>query len=111
MEPSYCRINKSIERTSFICLNAAFLSAANSACKVMDSLRLDAYDKTSPRAFGEVRKATEDEGPVLASDKQKAYLQQLIRLHCSESDGEQWLSQIDDLTVEEASQLIQRFVS
>src|SRR3989344_6688123 len=39
------RINKSIERTAFICLNASFLSAANNMCKIWDSLRLDSIDE------------------------------------------------------------------
>src|SRR3989344_9395728 len=51
------RINKNLERTAFICLNAAFLSAANSACKVMDSQRLDAYDQAAPRGTVEAYKA------------------------------------------------------
>lgn len=103
------RINKSIERTAFICLNAAFLSAANSACKVMDSLRLDAYDQATPKGLGDAYKAKPEESTDLASDKQKAYLKQLISLNCEESDAEQWMSQIEDLTKGEASAAIQRF--
>ncbi|OGG50393.1 hypothetical protein A2704_05655 [Candidatus Kaiserbacteria bacterium RIFCSPHIGHO2_01_FULL_54_36b] len=103
------RINKGIERTAFICLNAAFLSAANSACKVMDSLRLDAYDQAPPKGLGDAYRVKPEERSDLASDKQKAYLRQLISVNCEESDREQWESQIDDLTKEEASEAIQRF--
>lgn len=103
------RINKSIERTAFTCLNAAFLSAANSACKVMDSHRLDAYDRTTPKNSGEAYRAKPEESSNLASDKQKAYLKQLISLNCEQSDAEQWMSQIESLTKEEASQAIQQF--
>ncbi|OGZ44273.1 MAG: hypothetical protein A2756_05400 [Candidatus Ryanbacteria bacterium RIFCSPHIGHO2_01_FULL_48_27] len=103
------RINKSIERTAFICLNASFLSAANSACKVMDALRLDAHDQATPRGAVEAYRAKPEESSDLASNKQKAYLKQLINLNCAEADAEQWMSQIDDLTKEEASGLIQRF--
>ena len=75
----------------------------------MDSQRLDAYDQASPKGLGEAYRAKPEESSDLASDKQKAYLRQLISLNCSESDGEDLMSQIEDFTKEEASGLIQRF--
>ncbi len=104
------RINKSIERTAFICLNAAFLSAANSACKVMDSLRLDEYDRKSPKAFGEAYKAKPEESSDLATEKQKSYARQLLSLNVEdEGDREQIASTLDSMTKDEISSLIQRF--
>jgi len=75
----------------------------------MDSLRLDTHDLATPKDLGEAYRAREDEGSHLASDKQKAYLRQLISLNCEEAEREQWEGQIDDLTKEEASEAIQRF--
>ncbi|MDO8571558.1 MAG: hypothetical protein Q7R79_02675, partial [bacterium] len=104
------RLNKGIERTIFICLNAAFLSAANSACKVLDSLRLEEHDQTPPKGFNEAYKTKEDESSDLATDKQKSYLLQLISLNISdEGEREQFASTVDEMTRSEASETIQRF--
>ncbi|OGG49381.1 hypothetical protein A3C18_01125 [Candidatus Kaiserbacteria bacterium RIFCSPHIGHO2_02_FULL_54_11b] len=104
------RINRGIERTAFICLNASFLSAANSACKVMDSLRLDTHDLATPKDLGGAYRAREDEGSHLASDKQKAYLRQLISLNVEdEAERERWEAGLDSMTREDASEAIGQF--
>lgn len=107
------RINKSIERTAFICLNAAFLSAANNMCKIWDYLRLDSMDeqKISPnKMLGQAYRATETDGFEPASEKQCQYLTQLVQINCEEEEREKWLGQIGSLTKEEASLAIAQFV-
>ena len=105
------RINKSIERTAFICLNAAFLSAANSACKVLDALRLDAYDQATPKRHGEAYRAKPEESSdgIGITDRQRKYLLQLAATNLSEGDSEQFAASVDTMTRGEASEAIQRF--
>jgi len=106
------RINRGIERTAFICLNASFLSAANSACKVMDSLRLDTAALTTPKGLGESYRANEEERSDLASDKQKAYLRQLISLNVEdEAERERWEAGVDSMSREDASEAIGQFAN
>lgn len=88
------------------------MSAVNSACKTLDVLRLDTEDANAESDKTAMYRGTY--GPretELATDKQKNYLRELINLNCEEADREHWESQIDDLTKEEASEAIQRFVS
>ena len=105
------RINRGMERTAFICLNAAFLSAANSACKVLDSLRLDTMDeKTSTgKMLGEAYRSREGSASENSTEKQRDYLKQLVQINCDEEERERWLSQIGELTKEEASRAIASF--
>ncbi len=106
------RINRGIERTAFICLNAAFLSAANSACKVLDALRLDDADGrpvSEKPTFTGSYPAGESYGPEPATDKQKSYLLQLASINLGEGDREQFAASIEDMTKEEASRSIAEF--
>src|SRR3989344_2836792 len=105
------RINKSIERTAFICLNAAFLSATNNACKVLDSLRLDSMDEriSSGKMLGEAYRAKESDGSDPATDKQRDYLRQLVQINCDDEERERWESQLSEITKSEASKAIESF--
>ena len=105
------RINRGIERTAFICLNASFLSAANSACKVMDSLRLDtSHEQAAPKGLGEAYRAKQEESSNLATDKQKSYLRELVSLNVeNEAERERWEAGLDSMSKEDASEAISQF--
>ncbi len=107
------RMNRANERTAFSCLNGALMSSINSACKTLDVLRLDAADEQAESDktafYREAYQPKESNVPTPATDRQKNYLRELISLNCDEAECEQWASQIDDLTKEEASEAIQRF--
>lgn len=104
------RMNRNIERSVHMAMNGAFLSAANGATKVFDSLRVAAYDQERSRQLGEAYRP--NLGPSEpATDKQKSYLRQLVSLRVDESEWEQWQSQIDSFDREEASDAIQRLTA
>ena len=107
------RINRPSERTVFSVLNGSLMSAINSACKTLDVLRLEGADEQAASEKGAMYRGTYEpkEANISepASDKQKAYLRQLVSINCDEADCEQWAAQIDDFTKNEASQAIQRF--
>src|SRR3990167_5060131 len=72
-------MNRSIQRAVYGAINGSWLSAANSATKVFD---LDRMDTVSDRpGIG-----TE---PVLATEKQKSYLRELILLNCEDDTDRQ----------------------
>ena len=103
------RVNRVLERTLSVAINGSFLSAANSATKVLDTLRLEAPALTGPKGLGEASQTRENDGPEPASEKQCQYLTQLAQINCEGEELEKWLSQINSLTKEEASQAIAHF--
>jgi hypothetical protein len=103
------RINRGIERSIFGCLNGALMSAVNSACKTLDALRLEAAENKASGGIGEAYKAKGGEEGVLATDKQREYLKQLLQMHPDEEVREHWLSNLDVLTKSEASEAISQF--
>ena len=104
------RINKSIERTAMVCLNAAFLSACNNACKIWDSLRLEAPALTGPKGLGEAYQVQEEGADdMMATARQVDYLKQLIQINLDDPEREQRLAEVGELTKEEASQAIASF--
>ena len=105
------RINKSIERTALVCINASFLSACNNACKIWDSLRLDAPAVTGPKGLGEEYRIQEEEVDNMATIRQVDYLKQLIQINLDDPEREQRLAEVEGLTKEEASQAIAQFAN
>ena len=104
------RINKSIERTAFICLNASFLSACNNFCKTWDASRLDSMDerKVSPnKMLGEAYQSTESNASDGATPKQIEYLRQLVAVNFDSKERDRWEDQISSFTREDASEAIQ----
>ena len=90
------RINQGIERSILRCVNGAFMSAANSACKGLDIMRLEnVYDGAEIGRDDSI------------TDKQKSYLLELVHTNVTDEDERGcWESQVDGLTVAEASQAI-----
>ena len=102
------RINRIVERTVSMAINGIFLSACNSATKVLDTLRLEAPALTGPRGLGEAYKMPEEEvSEFAATDRQKSYLRELLSLAIEdEREREVKISQIDEMTKSEASAAI-----
>jgi len=98
------RINKGVERSIFGCLNGAMMSAVNSACKTLDSLRLQEAEKLPATA-----KDIVDEQ---ITDKQQSLLSELIydRIQ-NEGEREKWLSQMQTLTKADAGELISNLLA
>ena len=98
------RLNKGIDRALYSCLNGALMSAINSACKSLDIIRLEGGQEQ----LGEAYKTVRGEESQPATDKQKSYLRELILLNAEDdTDRQQRINQISELTKEEASQQIQ----
>ena len=91
-------------------INGSFMSAANNATKVLDTLRLDLPVQTPSQAIGEAYRAPVGESLDLATDKQKKYLRELILLNVEDSrEQDQRIMQMEELTRSEASELIQAY--
>src|SRR3989344_3365856 len=91
------RINSGIERIIFSCLNGALMSAANSACKSLDILRLE-----------NVYEGAGVERDDSINDREKSYLPELVHTDITDEDEKsRWESQVDGLTRSEASEAIQ----
>ena len=98
------KLNKGLDRALYSCLNGALMSAINSACKSLDVIRLEG----GQGQLGEAYKAVRGEETQPATDKQKSYLRELILLNAEDdTDRQQRINQISELTKEEASQQIQ----
>lgn len=90
-------MNRSIQRAIYGAINGSWLSASNSACKVFDLERMDTVSDTPFSAE-----------PILATEKQKSYLRELILLNCEDdTDRQQRIEALGTLTKDEASQQIQ----
>ena len=91
-------MNRSIQRAVYGAINGSWLSASNNACKVFDLERMDVVSDKPGIAME----------PVLATEKQRAWLRELILLNCEDdTDRQQRIEALDTLTKDEASQQIQ----
>src|SRR3989338_8042026 len=91
-------MNRSIQRAVYGAINGSWLSASNSACKVFDLERMDTGSDKPGLAME----------PVLATEKQKSYLRELILQLCEDdTDRQQRIEGLDTLTKDEASHQIQ----
>ena len=100
------RLNKGIDRALYSCLNGALMSAINSACKSLDIIRLEGGQEQ----LGEAYKTVRGEESQPATDKQKAYLRQLLSLNVEDGgEREKLEAQVDELTKDEASHAIKAY--
>jgi hypothetical protein len=98
------QINRFIVRTINYAFNASLVDAVIRATKLLDIYRPD----IKPHSWGGSDTAGDSFDCI--TDKQKSYLTELIQNNVNDEDErEGWLSQLDELTREEASQAIQRF--
>lgn len=98
------RINKFLERTVLAAKNASLVDAIVRATRVLDVLRTDKKEDIAPV------KSVYQTSDVLASDKQKSYLLQLIETNVTnEDERNEWEGRMDSLTKDEASEAIQTF--
>ena len=108
------RLNKGLERALFGCLNGALMSSINVACKSLDAIRLEGSQESSTKsaALGEAYRAPQGEESQPATDKQKAYLRQLLSLNIEDSgEREKLEAQVDELTKDEASHAIKAYAA
>ena len=103
------RINRIVERTVSMAINGSFLSACNSATKVLDTLRLEAPALTGPQGLGEAYRMPEEGADDMATARQVDFLKQLIQINLDDPEREQRLAEVEGLTKEEASQAIASF--
>jgi hypothetical protein len=100
------QMNRFIVRTINYAFNASLVDGIIRSTKILDAFRPDA----TPHAWSGADETSSDvEVSDIATPKQVDYLRQLIQLNCEEDEREGWLSQLSELTKEEASQAIQRF--
>ena len=105
------RMNRNLERSLYTALNGSFLSAANHATRVFDSLRLnDAGQQKATQEFGEKYESVLEEVAEPATLKQKSYLAQLAQTKLDASEREEFLANLETMTKDEASEAIQNFV-
>lgn len=96
--------NRFIVRTIGYAFNASIVDAIVRSTKILDIFRPDA----KPHAWGGADDV--EDSFVAITDKQKSYLTELIQSNVADEDErEGWLSQLGELSKDEASQAIQRF--
>lgn len=101
--------NKWVEKGIRSAFTGAVVDAVVRATRTLDALYLKANDRSNP---GYVNEETNeiDYTPELASERQKAYLKQLIGVNVQdEEERNQCWSELDQLTKDEASEKIQFF--
>lgn len=104
------RVNRIVERTVSMAINGSFMSAANNATKVLDTLRLDMPAQAPSQGIGEAYKAGDGESSDTATLRQVEYLKTLISTNIEDdSERERFLANIDQLTKGEASEMIQKY--
>ena len=100
------RINKFVDRAVRYAFNASLIDSVVHSAKMLDAL----YLKSDTGAIEEMNKM--DYPSELATERQKSYLRELINVNViDDKEKDQWESQIDELTKDEASEKIQFFIS
>lgn len=104
------RTNKYVERAIYSALNSSLADAIIRSTKVLDTFRGTSEIEQSRMALDEAYQMRGAEESEQATEKQKNYLAQLIQVNVADEDErEQQIAQIDDLTKQEASALIESF--
>ena len=100
------KINKSLDRALFGCLNGALMSSINSACKSLDVLRLEGAQEQ----LGEAYRADSGESTPVTL-RQLEYLKQLLQINAPDEVRDKLMPNLDTLTKSEASELIQQYAA
>ncbi len=98
------RINKFVDRAVRYAFNASLIDSVVHSAKMLDALYL--------KGAGVSEEVNSMDYPSeLATERQKSYLRELISVNViDDKERDQWESQIDELTKDEASEKIQFFV-
>jgi hypothetical protein len=104
--------NKYVERTVGTALKASLVDAVVRSTKILETLPMNPQPAPEKgRVRGEQRP---DEQVPMAdnpiTDKQKSYLTELIHMNVEPNEQDQLLSQLDEMTKDEASEMIGSFV-
>ncbi len=104
------KMNKYVERSMRFAFGSSVIDAVTRSVKTMDDLFLKASNQENPGILNEETNEI-DYIPELATERQKSYLRELINVNVvDERERNQWESQIDELTKDEASEKIQFFI-
>jgi hypothetical protein len=97
------RINKFVDRAVRYAFNASLIDSVVHSAKMLDALYLKGNTEEEMNKM--------DYPSELATERQKSYLRELINVNViDDKEKDQWESQIDELTKDEASEKIQFFV-
>jgi hypothetical protein len=96
-----------VERTSRFAFNASLIDAVSKATKVLDGLD---FQKDEEEILEYAYASKESTEPKI-TDKQKGFLTELVYHNIQDNQGrEMWLSQIDSMSLQDASEAIQNFM-
>jgi hypothetical protein len=102
--------NKYVSRAIYSAFNSSIVDAVVRSTKVLDTFRGVSEIDDARKALDDVYYARGSEESESATEKQRNYLRQLIGQNVSDEDErEQQLSQVDELTKQEASVMIEAF--
>ena len=105
-------LNKYLERTVYTALNYSMIDSLSKATRVLDAFHTGQDLPLQSVVEPVVSKGYEVQDSYssdMISDKQKSYLQELINVNVDEDEREGMLTQLDDLSKQEASDMIQSF--
>jgi hypothetical protein len=105
-------VNKYLERTVYTALNYSMIDSLSKATRVLDAFHTGQNLPLQSMVEPVVSKGYEMRDSYSSdkiSEKQKSYLQELISMNVDEDEREGMLTQLDDLTRSEASDMIQSF--
>ena len=101
--------NRFVTRSINLAFNSSLADAVIRA-KVLDTFRTNAEELGASVALGEAYRAPQGEESQPATDKQKAYLRQLLSLNVEDGgEREKLEAQVDELTKDEASHAIKAY--
>lgn len=107
-------VNKYLERTVYTALNYSMIDSLSKATRVLDAFHigqdLPLQSVVEPVVSkGYEMKDSYNENAI--SDKQRFYLEELIKVNLDGEERESAMKQLDDMSRQEASQMIQDFKS
>lgn len=104
----FTRVNRYIERTVRSAFNSALISAMMHTTKSLDALGAPQVAEADRKALDAYK---ENEVPEGITERQRGYLSELVNSNVlNERERDNWMSQLQDMTKEEASAAIQSFV-
>lgn len=105
-------VNKYLERTVFTALNYSMIDSLSKATRVLDAFHTGQDLPLQSIVEPVVSKGYEMKDSYNAdaiSDKQRSYLEELIKVNLDGEEMESMMKQLDDMSRQEASQLIQSY--
>lgn len=106
--------NKFLEKVINASFSYSFIDAISKTTRAMDTFLTDKNippqeETTTPNSNYVVKELLESDGRI--SDKQRSYLEELIKVNLDGEERESMMNQLDDMSRQEASQMIKNFKS